>query len=128
VRALVESRSVYLVPRANGEVVLGATQHEAGFDTDVTVGGVRDLLADAARVVPGVAEYALAESAAGLRAGSRDNLPLVGELAPGVLVAAGHHRNGLLLAPLTADALCALVSGDAALMPAASPARFATGR
>jgi len=127
VRALVESRPVYLVPRAGGEVVLGATQYEAGFDTDVTVAGVRDLLADAARVVPGAGEYALTETAAGLRAGSRDNLPLVGELEPGVLVATGHHRNGLLLAPLTAEAVCALVSGSPSPMPAASPARFVGG-
>ena len=124
VRALVESRPVYLVPRTGGEVVLGATQYEAGFDTDVTVAGVRDLLADAARIVPGIGEYALTETAAGSRAGSRDNLPLVGELEPGVLVAAGHHRNGLLLAPLTADAVCALVSGSPAPMPAAAPDRF----
>lgn len=111
VRALVESRPVYLVPRAGGEVVLGATQYEAGFDREVTVGGVRDLLADAERVLPGLAEYALLECAAGLRAGSRDNLPLVGALEPGVLVAAGHHRNGLLLAPVTADAVHAMVAG-----------------
>jgi glycine oxidase len=111
IRAMVESRPVYLVPRANGEVVLGATQYEAGFDTEVTVRGVRDLLADAERVLPGIAEYALVECAAGLRAGSRDNLPLIGWLEPGVLVATGHHRNGLLLAPVTADAVAALVDG-----------------
>jgi glycine oxidase len=111
VRALVESRPVYLVPRAGAELVLGATQYEAGFDTEVTVGGVRDLLAAAERVMPGIAEFGLVETAAGLRAGSRDNLPLVGALEPGVLVAAGHHRNGLLLAPITADAVCAMVTG-----------------
>lgn len=130
VRALVESRPVYLVPRAGGEVVLGATQYEAGFDDEVTVGGVRDLLADASLVVPGLAEYQLTEVAAGLRAGSRDNLPLVGELAPGVLVAAGHHRNGLLLAPITADAVCALVDGGAPpeAVLAADPARHVPTR
>ena len=113
VRALVESHPVYLVPRAGDELVVGATQYEAGFDDEVTVGGVRDLLAYAERVVPGIAEYGLTECAAGLRAGSRDNLPLVGWLEPGVLAATGHHRNGLLLAPITADAVCALVAGDA---------------
>lgn len=112
VRALVESRAVYLVPRAGDELVVGATQYEAGFDDEVTVGGVRDLLADAERIVPGIAEYGLTETAAGLRAGSRDNLPLIGRLEDGVLVAAGHHRNGLLLAPITADAVRAMVSGD----------------
>lgn len=124
VRALVESRPVYLVPRAGDELVLGATQYEAGFDDSVTVGGVRDLLVYGERVVPGIAEYSLVECAAGLRAGSRDNLPLVGWLAPGVLVATGHHRNGLLLAPLTAAAVSALIAGSASPMAAADPARL----
>jgi glycine oxidase len=130
VRALVESRPVYLVPRADGELVLGATQYEAGFDDEVTAGGVRDLLTYAERVMPGIAEYGLAECAAGLRAGSRDNLPLIGRLAPGVLVAAGHHRNGLLLAPVTAAAVTAMVTGSAppAQVGAADPARFAEER
>lgn len=129
IRALVESRSVYLVPRADGELVVGATQYEAGFDADVTVGGVRDLLADAERVVPGIAEYALTESAAGPRAGSRDNLPLVGWLEPGVFAATGHHRNGLLLAPITADAVLAAVRGDPVpdAARAADPARLTEG-
>lgn len=126
VRALVESRPVYLVPRRDGEVVVGATQYEAGFDDTVTAGGVRDLLRYAERVIPAIAEYELAEIAAGLRAGSRDNLPLVGWLEPGVLVAAGHHRNGLLLAPITADAVRAMVAGaePPAEIKAAAPARL----
>nr|WP_199441117.1 glycine oxidase ThiO [Umezawaea beigongshangensis] len=101
VRAHVEGRQVYLVPRHDG-LVLGATQYEAGFDPAVTVGGVRDLLRDAETVLPGVAEYALTESAAGFRAGSPDNLPIIRWLEPGVLAATGHHRNGVLLAPVTA--------------------------
>ncbi|HYQ68605.1 glycine oxidase ThiO [Actinophytocola sp.] len=124
VRALVESRPVYLVPRAGDELVVGATQYEAGFDEEVTAGGVRDLLTYGERVMPGIAEYGLTECAAGLRAGSRDNLPLVGWLEPGVLVAAGHHRNGLLLAPLTADAVRALALGEPSPMAAADPARL----
>ncbi|CRK61239.1 Glycine oxidase ThiO [Alloactinosynnema sp. L-07] len=124
IRAHVESRPVYLVPRADGELVLGATQYEAGYDTEVTVGGVRDLLADAEQVLPGIAEYALTECAAGLRAGSRDNLPLVGWLEPGVLAATGHHRNGLLLAPGTAASVVAMLRDGAAPEPAADPARF----
>jgi len=112
VRALVDGRPVYLVPRADG-LVLGATQSEVGFDTTVTVGGVRDLLRDAERILPGIAEYALVETAAGLRPGSPDNLPLIGALGPeGLLVATGHHRNGMLLAPVTADAIAALLRGD----------------
>ncbi|GAB1514777.1 glycine oxidase ThiO [Actinophytocola sp. KF-1] len=126
VRALVESRPIYLVPRSDGELVLGATQYEAGFDTAVTAAGVRDLLMYAERVVPAIAEYELVETAAGLRAGSRDNLPLVGALEPGVLVAAGHHRNGLLLAPITADAIRAMVAGaePPAEIKSADPARL----
>ncbi len=125
VRAVVESHPVYLVPRAGGELVVGATQYEAGFDDEVTAGGVRDLLLHAERVVPGIAEYGLSECAAGLRAGSRDNLPLIGWLQPGVLVAAGHHRNGLLLAPITADAVRVMAAGgEEPLVKAAAPTRF----
>ena len=86
VRALVDGRPVYAVPRDGGGLVVGATQYETGFDTDVTVGGVRDLLRDAERVLPGIAEYALVESSAGLRPGSPDNLPLIGALGPGRVV------------------------------------------
>ena len=126
VRALVDGRPVYMVPRADG-LVLGATQSEVGFDTTVTVGGVRDLLRDAERILPGIAEYALVESAAGLRPGSPDNLPLIGAIGPeGLLVATGHHRNGMLLAPVTADAVAALLRGEAVPGPVrvADPARF----
>ncbi len=128
VRALVDGRPVYAVPRDGGGLVVGATQYETGFDTDVTVGGVRDLLRDAERVLPGIAEYALVESAAGLRPGSPDNLPLIGVLGPeGLLVASGHGRNGMLLAPVTADAVLALLHGDPVpeAAPAADPSRFA---
>jgi glycine oxidase len=126
VRALVDGRPVYLVPRADG-LVLGATQSEVGFDTTVTVGGVRDLLRDAERILPGIAEYALVEAAAGLRPGSPDNLPLIGALGPeGLLVATGHHRNGMLLAPVTADAIAALLRGDPVpeVVRVADPARL----
>ncbi|WP_028924478.1 glycine oxidase ThiO [Pseudonocardia acaciae] len=131
VRAVVDGRPVYLVPRDGGGLVLGATQYEAGFDTEPMVAGVRDLLRDAERVVPAIAEYALVETAAGLRPGSPDNLPLLGWLgpkAPGVMVATGHHRNGMLLAPLTAGAVLALLSGDPVPQPvaAADPARLLT--
>jgi glycine oxidase len=121
VRAHVRGRPIYLVPRADGEVVLGATQYEAGFDTEPAVAGVRDLISDAEQVMPAIADYALAEARAGLRAGSPDNLPLLGELEPGLLVATGHHRNGLLLAPLTAEAVLRLTDG-ATLPEVLSPA------
>ncbi|HLU55636.1 MAG TPA: glycine oxidase ThiO [Pseudonocardia sp.] len=128
VRALVDGRPVYLVPRDGGGLVVGATQTELGFDTEVTIGGVRDLLRDAERILPGIAEYALVESAAGLRPGSPDNLPLIGARGPdGLLVATGHHRNGMLLAPVTADAVLALLRGEAVPEPvrAADPSRAA---
>jgi glycine oxidase len=127
VRALVDGRPVYAVPRDGGGLVIGATQAETGFDTDVTVGGVRDLLRDAERVLPGIAEYALVETAAGLRPGSPDNRPLIGALGPdGLFAATGHHRNGMLLAPLTADAVLALLLGEPvpAAVAAADPTRF----
>jgi glycine oxidase len=127
VRALVDGHPVYAVPRDAGGLVVGATQTETGFDTAVTVGGVRDLLRDAERILPGIAEYALVESAAGLRPGSPDNVPLIGVVGPeGLLVATGHHRNGMLLAPVTADAVAALLRGDPVPGPvrAADPARF----
>jgi glycine oxidase len=124
VRALVDGRPLYAVPRDDGGLVIGATQYEAGFDTDVTVAGVRDLLRDAERVLPAVAEFTLVETAAGLRPGSPDNRPLIGALGPGLFVATGHGRNGMLLAPITADAVVAMLGGERG-PSAADPARFA---
>ncbi len=125
VRALVDGRPVYAVPRDGGGLVIGATQYEAGFDTDVTVAGIRDLLRDVERVLPAVAEYTLVETAAGLRPGSPDNRPLIGALGPdGLFVATGHGRNGMLLAPVTADAVVAMLGGEPG-PSAAAPQRFA---
>lgn len=117
VRAFVASSHVYLVPRATGEVVVGATMEEMGPDTTPTAGGVHELLRDALAVVPALRELVVAEVAAGLRPGSPDNAPLIGP-APGgfgvdgLVIATGHYRNGLLLAPLTADAVVAAVEGE----------------
>ncbi|MEV6770518.1 glycine oxidase ThiO [Nocardia sp. NPDC051030] len=126
IRARVHGRPIYLVPRGDG-IVLGATQYEAGFDTAVTVGGVRDLITDAEAVFPGIGEYEFAEASAGSRPGSPDNLPLIGHLDERVIAATGHGRNGILGVPVTADAVLALLAGtelDAAR--AASPGRFAS--
>jgi glycine oxidase len=106
IRARVHGRQVYLVPRADG-VVVGATQYEHGRDTSPVVSGVRELLDDACAVLPALGEYELAECAAGLRPMTPDNLPIVGRLDDRVLVAAGHGRNGFLLAPWTAEAVVA---------------------
>ena len=128
VRGPVHGRQVYLVPRDDG-VVVGATQYEVGFDTAVTVAGVRDLIADAERLVPSIGEYELDEALAGLRPGTEDNLPLIGWLEPGVLAATGHHRNGFLLAPVTGDAVLDLLNGrePPTEVAAADPGRLRAG-
>lgn len=110
VRARVHGRQVYVVPRADG-VVVGATQYEHGRDTAVAVAGVRELLDDACAVMPALGEYELAECAAGLRPMTPDNLPIVGRLDEGTLVATGHGRSGFLLAPWTAEAILGELSG-----------------
>jgi glycine oxidase len=94
------------VPRGDGAYVLGATMEERGFDTTVTAGGVYELLRDAHELVPGLSELVIEEALAGLRPGTPDNLPIIAE-RDGVLVATGHGRNGVLLAPLTADLVVA---------------------
>jgi glycine oxidase len=129
VRAMVRGTYVYLVPRAHGELVIGATTDELGFDTSVTAGGVYELLRDAHEVVPGITELPLVESRTGLRPGSPDNAPLLGPTAlPGLIAATGHHRNGVLLTPITADAIVTLLTEGALPDYAApfSPQRFAT--
>ncbi|MGY6022452.1 glycine oxidase ThiO [Streptomyces spinosirectus] len=114
VRAVVRGSQVYLVPRENGELVIGATTEELGWDTTVTAGGVYELLRDAHELVPGITELPLTETRAGLRPGSPDNAPLLGPTElPGLLLATGHHRNGVLLTPVTGDALAhVLVTGE----------------
>jgi len=125
VRGVVHGRHVYLVPRSDG-LVVGATQYEAGADREVTVGGVRDLIADAEAVLPSIAEYGLSETIAGLRPMTPDTLPLIGRLDERTVVATGHGRNGLLLAPLTADAVLAELGGTTLPeVAAAHPRRFA---
>lgn len=104
VRGLVRGSAVYLVPRADGELVVGATQEELGTDTTVTAGGVWQLLRDARLIVPGITELELAEAVAGLRPGTPDNAPVIGPAGlPGLVLATGHFRGGVLLAPVTAD-------------------------
>ncbi|GAA2551484.1 glycine oxidase ThiO [Streptomyces levis] len=114
VRAVVRGSHVYLVPRENGELVVGATSEELGWDTTVTAGGVYELLRDAHELVPGITELPLTETRAGLRPGSPDNAPLLGPTGlEGLLLATGHHRNGVLLTPVTGDALAhALTTGE----------------
>ena len=130
-RGLVHGETCYLVPREDGSVVVGATVEEKGFDCTVQAGAVYDLLRDARSIVPGLDEYELTETAVGLRPGSPDNAPAIGPTAvPGLLVATGHYRNGILLAPLTAEAITALLAGSAPADVVApfGPDRFAAPR
>ncbi|MCX4685117.1 glycine oxidase ThiO [Kitasatospora purpeofusca] len=114
VRAVVRGAHIYLVPRADGELVIGATTEEQGHDTTVTAGGVYELLRDAHELVPGLTELPLVETGAGLRPGSPDNAPLLGPTdLPGLVAATGHYRNGVLLTPVTGDLLAEyLATGD----------------
>lgn len=111
-RHILASERVYLVPRPDGRLIVGATVEEMGFDTTVTAGGVHELLREAYRLLPDVAEMELIGATAGLRPGTPDNLPLVGPGAiDGLVLATGHYRNGILLAPLAAEAVAELLSG-----------------
>ncbi|MFE7353534.1 glycine oxidase ThiO [Streptomyces sp. NPDC057543] len=127
VRAVVRGSHVYLVPRENGELVVGATSEEMGWDTTVTAGGVYELLRDAHELVPGITELPLTETRAGLRPASPDNAPLLGPTAlPGLHLATGHHRNGVLLTPVTGDVMAALLADGELPEPARpfTPNRF----
>ncbi|HEX4837879.1 MAG TPA: FAD-dependent oxidoreductase, partial [Solirubrobacteraceae bacterium] len=94
----------YLVPRGDGRYVLGATMEERGFEPDPTAGGIYELLRDAHEVVPGVSELQIEELNVGFRPGTPDNAPVIGPgRLEGLVWATGHHRSGVLLAPLTAE-------------------------
>jgi glycine oxidase len=128
VRAVVRGSHVYLVPRLNGELVVGATSEEMGWDTTVTAGGVYELLRDAHELVPGITELPLAETGAGLRPASPDNAPLLGATAlPGLFTATGHHRNGVLLTPVTGETMAELLATGhtPGLLAPFAPDRFA---
>jgi glycine oxidase len=121
VRALVRGRAVYLVPYGTDRVVVGATVEEQGFDARVTAGAVLDLLRDATEVVPGLTELELVETLARWRPGTPDNGPLLGPSAlPGLVLATGHYRNGVLLAPLTGLVVADVLAGDDLAGPAAA--------
>ena len=115
IRSIVRGTDVYLVPRADGELIVGATSEERGADRTVTAGAVHDLLHDAMSVLPVTSELILAETCAGLRPGTPDNGPVVGRCGPdGLLLATGHYRNGILMSPVTSDAVTALLAGQRA--------------
>ena len=102
--------SVYLVPRTDGRLIVGATSEEMGFDTRLTAGGVFELLRGAWEAMPGIYELPLLETWTGLRPGSRDNAPILGETPiENLIYATGHYRNGILLTPITAYEVSKLV-------------------
>ncbi|GAB2924308.1 glycine oxidase ThiO [Micromonospora polyrhachis] len=129
IRGYADSRSVYLVPRADGEVVVGATVEER-TDPTVTAGAVLDLLRAAADLVPELVEYELVEARVGWRPGTPDNAPILGPLPgrPTVVVATGHYRHGILLAPVTAVLIAELLATGvpAPVLGSFLPERFMT--
>ena len=110
---IVGGERCYSVPRPDGRLIVGATVEELGFDTRVTAGGVHELLREAYRTLPEIAELELVEAIAGLRPATPDNVPLIGPGAiEGLILATGHFRNGILLAPLTAERIVSILTGD----------------
>ncbi|MEX0992786.1 MAG: glycine oxidase ThiO [Solirubrobacterales bacterium] len=123
---VIRAPGVYVVPRSDGRMVVGATVEEQGFDRTVTAGAVFELLRRAYDVLPGVAELELVQASAGLRPATPDNRPVLGHGArTGLVWATGHWRNGILLAPLTGDAIAGLLGGTS-LSDSLAP--FAPGR
>jgi glycine oxidase len=103
-------RGYYLVPRLDGRLIVGATVEERGFDDRLTAGGLLALIEGAWRAMPAVEELPIAETWVGFRPGSRDDAPILGPCAiDQFVVATGHHRNGILLTPITAEAISAYV-------------------
>jgi glycine oxidase len=124
----IHTPDVYLAPRLDGRLIVGATVEEMGFNRDLTVGGVLELLRGAWRAVPGLFERAVHEIWCGFRPGSRDNAPILGETEiPGFFIATGHFRNGILNTPVTATYMAeAILEGTTPEMLAPfSPRRFA---
>ncbi len=128
VERTIRTEHAYLVPRADGRYVLGATVEERGWDASATAAGVFELLRDMSEVVPGVLELEFEKVGVGFRPGTPDNLPVIGPGdRPGLVWATGHWRNGVLLAPVTADLVAGVLAGEG--LPdwaaACDPGRFA---
>ena len=125
VNHVLRTPDVYLVPRTDGELVVGATSEEQGFDTTITTWAVMDLLRDAWRVLPGIAELELAETSVGHRPALRDHLPAIGATSvPGLFVATGHYRHGVLLSPVTGKLLADTLDGSGRVPDAFDPMRL----
>jgi glycine oxidase len=127
VRGSVRGRPMYLVPRADGRIIVGASVEEVGFDARPRAGAIYELLRDAQTVLPELGEAEFEEVCTGLRPGSPDNAPIIGAAPlPGLVHATGHYRNGILLTPITADAVAALIADGQlpASVSAFAPNRF----
>jgi glycine oxidase len=126
-RRMIRWENSYFSPRSTGELVVGATNEDAGFDLSNTPGGIGRLLMDAQQISSHAGAYPILETWAGLRPATPDGLPILGPSAiPGVFYATGHYRNGVLLAPITAAIVSDLIEGrsPALSIDAYSPSRF----
>ena len=110
---MVWTDAVHMAPKSDGHLIVGATVEDCGFTSGVTAGGLFALLEGARRVLPGIEEMAIDAVWSGFRPTSDDDAPIIEEAAPGLVVATGHHRNGYLLAPATADAVATLLTEGA---------------
>ena len=128
VRGSVKGHHVYVVPRATGELIVGASSEEAGFDVRPRAGAVYELLRDATTLIPELSEVSFTEVSTSVRPGSPDNAPLIGPTRlDGLIIATGHYRNGILLTPVTGDEVARLITDGkvSAILTAFAPDRFA---
>jgi len=127
VQHTIRTPEIYIIPRSDGRILLGATVEEAGFDKHVDAATVQHLHQAAAKVVPEIAHLRIHDAWAGLRPGSPDGLPILGATSlPGYFAATGHYRDGILLAPVTAQVMAQVITGQPASFDLApfSPLRF----
>ena len=107
---MVWTEQVHMAPKSDGQLIVGATVEDCGFRAGVTAGGLYALLEGVRRVLPGIEEMEVEAVWSGYRPTSDDDAPILDTLAPGLVAATGHHRNGYLLAPVTADAIADLLT------------------
>ncbi|WP_041856474.1 glycine oxidase ThiO [Candidatus Korobacter versatilis] len=110
-RHVIRATDVYLVPRSDGRIIIGSTLEEGGFDKQVNPDVIQQLRSSAESILPAVKDMRTHDAWAGLRPGTPDGRPLLGKLAPNHYIAAGHYRDGILLAPATAEVMAALIEG-----------------
>jgi glycine oxidase len=113
VRGVIEAADCYLSPRDDGRLLVGSTVELVGFREGATASGVRDLLAAAIRLVPALHDATMNRAWAGFRPKTHDDMPLIGTVGiDGLIIATGHFRNGVLLAPITGEIVAALLTGE----------------